>query len=611
MKTKFLILISLAFTLHAYAGSATWSMNPTSGDWNTASNWTPPTVPNGPTDTATFDVSDTTDVTLSASSTQVAEIVFNSGASGFNITTAPGSTGHSVTFTISGVGVVNNSGVTQNFAMGPSTNGHVGTLNFENTATAGTANTTYTALGAAGNGSNGSGAVFLQDSTAGSAIFVAQGATHGLDVGGGFFAFSGNSTAENASFTINGAQNNGGFGGSVGFGDFATAGNAVFVLNPGTGPQLDSGSMGFSGNATAGNGLFILNPTTGIEFLDAATAGNGFFMNMGGGVDFGDFSSGGPITTAGNATIINEGGNGAGSFGGGTFFYTSSTAGQALLVATGGENGGGPGHANFDNDSDGGEAQIEVYGDGYLDISFRLTPSVTIGSLAGDGIVDLGSNNLTVGSNNLDTTFAGVIQDGGFGGGTRGSLTKIGAATLTLTGANTYTGGTVVNEGTLKVANTSGSGIGTRAVQVNAGTLGGKGIIAGAVTVGTGSGAGAFVAPGAGARKTNTLTIQSALTIKADGTCSYRLKTKRAEADQVIANGVTIESGAQFSFKQLANKKLTTGTVFTAMDNTSANLISGTFTNLPDDSTFTVGNNTYQADYQGGDGNDLTLTVVP
>ncbi len=39
--------------------------------------------------------------------------------------------------------------------------------------------------------------------------------------------------------------------------------------------------------------------------------------------------------------------------------------------------------------------------------------------------------------------------------------------------------------------------------------------------------------------------------------------------------------------------------------------IVGTFMNLPDGGTITVGNNTFQADYEGGDGNDLTLTVVP
>ena len=82
-------------------------------------------------------------------------------------------------------------------------------------------------------------------------------------------------------------------------------------------------------------------------------------------------------------------------------------------------------------------------------------------------------------------------------------------------------------------------------------------------------------------------------------------------ADQVIANGVTIESGAQFDFNAVDNKRLTVGTTFIVINNTSANPISGTFGNLADNSTFTVGLNNYQSSYEGGDGNDLTLTVVP
>jgi hypothetical protein len=31
----------------ALAGSATWLTNPGSGNWNSATNWTPATVPNG------------------------------------------------------------------------------------------------------------------------------------------------------------------------------------------------------------------------------------------------------------------------------------------------------------------------------------------------------------------------------------------------------------------------------------------------------------------------------------------------------------------------------------------------------------------------------------
>jgi len=56
-----------------------------------------------------------------------------------------------------------------------------------------------------------------------------------------------------------------------------------------------------------------------------------------------------------------------------------------------------------------------------------------IGSLAGSGMVLLDGHSLSVGSNNLSTTFSGVIQEGG-------TLIKAGSGTLTLTGANTQTG---------------------------------------------------------------------------------------------------------------------------------------------------------------------------
>ncbi len=78
-----------------------------------------------------------------------------------------------------------------------------------------------------------------------------------------------------------------------------------------------------------------------------------------------------------------------------------------------------------------------------------------------------------------------------------------------------------------------------------------------------------------------------------------------------IGPGTLQLSGAQFNFVPVANKRLTPGTVFTAISNTAATPIAGAFANLPDGSTFTVGRNTYQVSYSGGDGNDLTLTVVP
>ncbi len=74
---------------------------------------------------------------------------------------------------------------------------------------------------------------------------------------------------------------------------------------------------------------------------------------------------------------------------------------------------------------------------------------------------------------------------------------------------------------------------------------------------------------------------------------------------------MTINIGALFSFIALDSGTLPQGTVLTALQNTAATPISGTFANLADDSTITIGSNTFQADYQGGDGNDLTLTVIP
>ena len=47
------------------------------------------------------------------------------------------------------------------------------------------------------------------------------------------------------------------------------------------------------------------------------------------------------------------------------------------------------------------------------------------------------------------------------------------------------------------------------------------------------------------------------------------------------------------------------------ISNRSANPINGTFSNLADGAIVNVGGTNFQADYEGGDGNDLTLTVVP
>jgi len=229
---------------------------------------------------------------------------------------------------------------------------------------------------------------------------------------------------------------------------------------------------------------------------------------------------------------------------------------------------------------------------------------------ANSGAVFLGANKLTVGSNKLSTTFSGVMQDGGQNGGVGGSFTKVGKGKLSLTTANTYTGGTAVDRGTLLVNYTSGSGTGSGAVQVNVGTLGGTGKISGAVTVGTGSSSGAILLAGNSATSPGTLTINNTLTFNSLSTYQYVLNRTKAKASKATALGVTINSNVPFTFVDIGTGTLTVGTVFTVINNTSANPIFGRFSNLAGGSTFTSNGNTFKVSYTGGTGNDLTLKVV-
>jgi autotransporter-associated beta strand protein len=180
---------------------------------------------------------------------------------------------------------------------------------------------------------------------------------------------------------------------------------------------------------------------------------------------------------------------------------------------------------------------------------------------------------------------------------------------LTLSGGSTYSGGTIVEAGVLEVANRSVSATGSGSVVVKGGTLAGNGVITGGVDVG-GEGLAAFLAPGQAAGGSGGLNIAGALSFHADATYVWNVQPAAAMFDHVIANGVVIDQDALFSAVALDNGLLPVGTILRAISNTSASPISGTFANLADGAIVTIGANNYQASYEGGDGNDLTLTVV-
>ncbi|MCE9631554.1 MAG: autotransporter-associated beta strand repeat-containing protein [Planctomycetia bacterium] len=98
--------------------------------------------------------------------------------------------------------------------------------------------------------------------------------------------------------------------------------------------------------------------------------------------------------------------------------------------------------------------------------------SASIGSLSGAGgaIVNNGGGALTftVGNDNTTSSYSGSILDRTSGAGTL-ALTKVGNGVLTLSGSNSYTGGTRINAGVLAFGHTSALGTGT--VTIGSGTL--------------------------------------------------------------------------------------------------------------------------------------------
>ncbi|MBA3963508.1 MAG: autotransporter-associated beta strand repeat-containing protein [Chthoniobacterales bacterium] len=547
--TRLVLLLapSLFTVASGHAGSATWSLNPSSSDWNTETNWTPESVPNGPEDTATFDVSNQAVVRFTTG-ISVAAIVFNPGVGSYSITTR-----YNLDFF--GNGIVNESSVTQNFRAGDV----AGSFNFHNNATAGNVHF-FTSVG---------GVVFYDTASAANAtIDNLQGIVPGITF------FHNSSTAGNAMILNHAGSPNG--GGTL-FMDTSTAGTATFI----------------SEGAGSGN--------SGVQFRDNSSADHGTFTAEGGGIqEAGNLVTFSDSATAANAAITANGGAHFKAPGGLIIFYGRATAANATLTANSGTNRGGPAIISFSDRSRGGTARVVLHG-GLLDLSFEAAPGLSLGSIEGAGYVSLGPNNLTVGKNGLNTVFSGTIKDDPSSGG---SLTKEGLGALVLSGASTFTGGTIVVEGTLSVRNKIGSATGTGGVSIPAGHLAGDGIIAGAVVVGTGT-----ISPGPNLIAPGTLTLQSGVTLNSGSTYQFNLQSDNGTAASLSSSGVIIDGSAMFIANDSGNTALAPGVSLVVIQNTSAAPISGVFSNLPDGGTITIGNNTFLASYEGGDGNDLTLTV--
>jgi autotransporter-associated beta strand protein len=178
-------------------------------------------------------------------------------------------------------------------------------------------------------------------------------------------------------------------------------------------------------------------------------------------------------------------------------------------------------------------------------------------------------------------------------------LRKEGGGALRLTGTNTYAGTNLVNGGTLWVDGLQPQS----AVHLNTGTrLKGSGIVGDINLVGSS----AMISPGASpgiltCSNFNALaggsgTLQIELNGTAPGTGYDQLNVRGT----VNLNDVSLSRSSGFS-SAVSDQ-------FTLINNDASDLVTGTFTGLPQGKKLYIGKELFQISYTGGSGNDVVLT---
>jgi len=407
------------------------------------------------------------------------------------------------------------------------------------------------------------------------------------DTGSDSAAINITTTVSPGSVVMNANQNytfggSGGIGGAGSFTKFGTGTLLVSNNNAFTGPQAvnggeieyNNGASFGSGNITLNGGILSFSLSSSSTYLTlannlsiAASTTNTIIMSQ-------RETISGTVTNSGTLNLV------APSNTGGTRDYLSGSWSKfaGTLNISGGQmlncviQGGG--FDGFNN------ANVTISNE---TVSVSGTPggsTINIGALSGNAGANLqgssqdygGLITWQIGGLNLNTTFAGAIQNGSLGSA---AITKIGTGMLTLSGSSTFTNATTVSNGTLLVTGSIGGSPVTVAGGAN---LQGTGFLGSGVSVQSGG----IISPGLGNGSFGTLTVSNGLTL-ATPTLNFDLSSSPTGANDeiVMQDGTLAMSGVQAYNFNLVNNALGAGYYSLIEGATGSTAWSGVTDNLP------------------------------
>lgn len=211
-----------------------------------------------------------------------------------------------------------------------------------------------------------------------------------------------------------------------------------------------------------------------------------------------------------------------------------------------------------------------------------------IGSISGAGEIAFNPNNILVAGDASDRDFSGRLW------GT-GTFKKVGSGELVLSGTSEAGVGLIVAGGDLVIdADVDG------AVTAEGGVLSGTGTITGAVEIKAGATLSAGHSPG--------VLATGALKLQADAVLLQEVASA-SQVDQIRVTGGVDLGGAKLQTALLSGFAPTSGS-WIIIDNDGADAVTGHFDGLAEGAQFATGGVTFKISYVGGDGNDVTLSVV-